>query len=249
MFKISEVKNYINAFTIMFSNSFMNFKTEIINYLLNFITIMFYIGIFATILNKEVNNYTQFLLPGLVIFNVLSAVSYQALKLWSLGSTSKLMGYWLSLPYSIDFLLLSFTFMVVFNGIIYSIPLIAVSYILHTSINVIQWLVIIVLSSIFLFFINFFMVIFLFKTNSFVIIFNVSQPLLLRVSPVFYPLIYLPLFALPFSFINPITWFTLALRNEVNFVVFLILMIIFDMVFFIILLNYWKRKIKLGELI
>ena len=165
MFKVSEAKNYTNAFTIMFSNSFMNFKTEIINYLLNFITITFYLGIFATILNKEVENYTQFILPGLVIFNVLSTVSYQALKLWSLGSTSKLMGYWLSLPYSIDFLLLSFTFMVVFNGIIYSIPLIVVSYILHTPINVIQWLVIIVLSSIFLFFVNFFMVIYLFKTN------------------------------------------------------------------------------------
>ena len=110
---------YLNDFrknvVTMFVYAFLNFKTDIINFIISLISVSFYILVFATDLKKQVSNYHQFLLPGLIILNMLSAVSYQALKIWSLGSTSKLMGYWLSLPHSLEYILLTFSFMAVFS--------------------------------------------------------------------------------------------------------------------------------------
>ncbi len=233
----------------IFSYAFMNFQTDIINFIINLISISFYIVIFATILNKQVTNYLQFLLPGLIIINLLSAISYQALKIWSLGSTSKLMSYWLSLPHSLNFLLLTFSFMAIFSSLMYTLPIILVIIYLHFTINFPLWILLIFSSSLFLFYINFVLVLYFFKTNSFVIVFNVSQPLLLRISPVFYPLIYLPIFALPLSYLNPVTWIVESLRGGFNLIIVITFLIFLDSICYKILLNYWKKKIQNGELV
>lgn len=243
---VHHMKNYVE---IIFVNAFINIKTELINFIVNFISILFYIVIFATILNKQVNNYLQFLLPGLIIINILSAISYQGLKIWSLGSTSKLMTYWLSLPYSIEFQLLSFSSMAVFNAFLYTFPLILIGMYLGITFDIESWVIIIFLSSLLLFFIIMSFVLYMFKTNSFIIVFNVSQPLLLRISPIFYPLIYLPLFALPLSFINPITWMVQSLRGQFNILLSIIVLVFLDIISYKLLTRYWKKKLKLGDLI
>ena len=244
--KADHLKNNIE---IIFVNGFINIQTELINFIINFISVLFYIVIFATILNKQVSNYLQFLLPGLIIVNILSAISYQGLKIWSLGSASKLMTYWLSLPYTIEFQLLSFSSMAVFTAFLYTLPIILIGMYLGFVINIELWVVIILLSSLLLFFLNLILVFFLFKTNSFIIVFNVSQPLLLRISPVFYPLIYLPLFALPVSLLNPITWMVQSLRGQFNVFISVIVLLFLDVLSYKFIVKYWKKKIKLGDLV
>ncbi len=244
--KASIIKSNIG---VIFVNAFTNIRTELINFVINFISVLFYLVIFATILNKQVTNYIQFLLPGLIIINILSAVSYQGLKIWSLGSTSKMMAYWMSLPYSLEFQIVSFSCMAVFSAFLYTIPLIFIGLWLGFTINVYVWITIIFLGSLFLFSINLLLVLYFFKTNSFVIVFNVSQPLMLRISPIFYPLMYLPFFAFPLSIINPITWLVQSLRGEWNLILSLLLFIALNIVSYKILLNYWKKKIVTGELI
>ena len=249
MFTNSKVVDIKNNLSIMVISLFINIRTEIINFIINFISVLFYLVIFATILNKQVTNYIEFLLPGLIIINMLSAVSYQGLKIWSLGSTSKLMAYWFSLPYSLEFQLISFSCMAVFSALLYSLPLIFIGILLGFTINLQICIVIILLGSLFLFFMNLLLVLFFFKTNSFVIIFNVSQPLMLRISPVFYPLIYLPIFALPLSILNPITWMVQSLRGEWSLILSLLLFIVLNIICYKILISYWKKKILSGELI
>ena len=249
MIKNSSIHLIKNNFLFMILNSFISLKTDLINFMINFISIILYIVIIADILGKQVTNYLQFLLPGLIVINLLSAVSYQALKIWNLGSSSKLMAYWLSLPYSLEFQLLSFSFMAIFNSFLYTLPLIIIGLVLNFPINVYYWLLIIFFSSSFLFFINLFLVLYLFKTNSFIIVFNVSQPLLLRISPVFYPLIYLPIFALPLSYLNPVTWIVESLRGYINWIFILFIFIFLNLVCYLITVKYWKQKVKNGELI
>ena len=244
--KLTDLKNNLSIIVI---NSFTNIRTEIINFIINCISVLFYLIIFATILNKQVVNYIEFLLPGLIIINMLSAVSYQGLKIWNLGSTSKLMAYWLCLPYSLEFQLLSFSYMAVFSAFLYSLPLIVIGILLGFTINLQLWIVIILLGSLLLFFMNLLLVLFFFKTNSFAIVFNVSQPLMLRISPIFYPLIYLPFFALPLSILNPITWMVQSLRGEWSLVLSLLLFIVLNIVCYKVLISYWKKKILSGELI
>lgn len=249
MIKNKFFHSFRNDSLVIFSYAFMNFRTDLINFVINLISISFYIVVFATILNKQVNNYLQFLLPGLIIINMLSAISYQALKIWSLGSSSKLMSYWLSLPHSLNFLLLTFSFMAIFSSLMYTLPIFALIVILHYTMNAPLWILLIFSSALLLFYINFILVLYFFKTNSFVIVFNVSQPLLLRISPIFYPLIYLPLFALPLSFLNPITWIVESLRGTINLIFVIIVLSFLDCICYKFLLNYWKNKIQNGELV
>ena len=250
VFKMLKSSSYRkNLFNIgnIFTNAFINLQVEIFSFVLNFITILFYVFIFAGILTKQFSSYLEFLVPGLILMSVLASVSYQGLKIWSLGSPGNLMNYWLSLPYSISAILVSFTFMAVFSSIFYVLPLILLSLWFHFEINVLNYVIIVILSSIFLFFINFGLVLYLFKTNSFIIVFNVSQPLMLRISPVYYPLLYLPVFSLPLVFLNPLTWLVETLRGEINFYFFISALIIADIVLFKLLVSYWQKKIKLGE--
>jgi len=248
MFQIKSVDIFKNKLIFIVSQTLLNLRVEIINFVVNFITVLFYVVIFATVLSKNITNYFSFLLPGLVILNILGAVAYQALKIWSLGSTSKLMGYWLSLPYTINFLLLSFVFMAVLSAFIYSLPLLMIAVLYHIQFNLTYWIIIIFSSAMFLYLLNFILVLYFFNTNSFLIIFNVSQPVLLRISPVFYPLIYLPLFALPLSFINPITWIALSFRNQINVIQFIVIFLIFDILLFGFCSFYWKKKLIRGEI-
>lgn len=250
MFKSPIYDEYMSSFENIIRNAFMNIKVELINFVLNFITIMFYVFIFGTIFNQQVSSYLQFIIPGLILFNILASVSYQNLKLWSLGSAAKLMNYWLSLPMSLPTLLLSFTVMAVINTFFYVLPLILLSVIFHFSLNIGKLVIIVILSSIFLFLIMFILVLYLFKTNSFIIVFNVAQPLMLRISPIFYPLIYLPVFSLPLVFLNPITWIVETLRSSsnTNFLLFLTFFTFIDLVLFKVIITYWTKKIKTGEL-
>lgn len=248
MFKSSPYTNYAFGLWNIIANAFINIKVETVNFLLNFITILFYVGIFATILSQQVGTYLKFLIPGLILLSILASVSYQGLKLWSLGSPGHLMNYWLSLPYTTSTILISFTIMAIISSCFYALPLIMLSIWLHFEINVFNYITIVILSSVFLFLLNFSLVLYLFKTNSFVIVFNVSQPLMLRLSPVFYPLLYLPFFSLPIVFLNPVTWLVETLRGEVNFYLFVVIFILLDIFLFKILVKYWNSKIKNGEL-
>lgn len=239
-----------NGISVILVNAFTNIRTEVINFVINFISVMFYLVVFASILNKNVSvsNYVQFLLPGLIIINMLSAVSYQGLKIWSLGATSKMMTYWLSLPYSLEFQLLSFSCMAVASALLYTTPLIIIGLWLGFTIDVQMWIFIILIGSLFLFFMNLLLVLYFFKTNSFIIVFNVSQPLMLRISSIFYPLAFLPLFAFPLAFLNPITWMVQSLRGTSS-VAILVLFIILNVLAYKVLIAYWKKKIQTGELI
>lgn len=240
---------YSNQLSFLFLNAFTNFKLEIMNFIINYMTIFFYIGIFGTVITNQIENYIEFLLPGLIILNILGAISNQTLKIWSLGSTSKLMGYWFSLPCSLEYILASFTITTIINSFMYTLPLIILAMVLNLKINIIIWFLLILLSSIFLFFINFLLVLYFFKTNSFIIIFNVSQPLLLRLSSIFYPLIYIPVFFLPFSYINPITWIVEALRDDNNSILVMAINFILDIILYKFLMMYWNKKAKIGDLI
>lgn len=232
-------------------------KSEFIGIILYYITITFYFFVFGpTIQNLRTNTisrkneYMIFFTPGLIILTIIGSISSQSLIFWHNASNNKLMPYWLSLPVSIRFLLAFFSFNAIINSIFYTFPLIvALIYFKYNLMAIFVIILLIILGSNFLYLLQLGFVLYLFNNNYFYVIQQTSQPLLTRLSPVFYNIIYIPVIFIPLTYLNPFTWLVMGMRNIQLGLILVVIFLILDYFIFNFVLLYWKKKIKQGNII
>lgn len=249
--------NSLTQLQTVVANSADTVRDDLFAVLMSYISLSFYILIFIPAINalkpRSMNDYLGFVLPGLVVIAFISGVSQQALHIWA-ATSQKIMPYWLSLPCSRKFFLLMFSFQACLHGLVYSVPLLFLHLVLSgpsvgVLSNIIGWAVLVCLSSVLLFLVNFCLVLAMARTPYFTLIFQTSQPILVRVAPVFYPLTFLPLIALPFAVINPVTWVVMAMRDPRVIITVIGVLTVFVVFLLAVTDKYWKRKVDGGALL
>ena len=196
-----------------------------------------YLFVFGSALNQLASfNYFKFFSMGIILISIVSIIFEFLFDFKNYESTTYI-SYFLSLPISINKLLLNFIFEVVSWVLITILPIILFLALVF-SIDLATK--IIVFSILFTFFFSLLAIAFVLSISAqqFRQLSVFLQPIMTRLSSIYYPLSYIPALFLPLALINPLTWLIETIRLN-NF--FLLVSVFFIMIFLTIFLFMFVR--------